>query len=114
MKYSGNGVFDRRILNRLFGKKKSRPDAECWELENFCRETIMGSGFAFKRWGDFCLFQQEYGSPAKLFAKLYNNRVGQWLVFEKYEGANRYSWWDDAVSASGISFTKRVSDWVDY
>ena len=114
MKYSGNGVFDRRILNRLFGKKKSRPDAECWELENFCRETIIGSGFEFKHWGDFCEFQQEYGAPANFFAKLYDNREGQWLVFEKHEKVNRYSWWDNAVSTSGITFTRRVSEWVDY
>ena len=114
MKFAGNGIFSRRDLNRWFGEKPRRPDAECWELERFVAGIIAGSGFEFKCWGDFCDFQQKYGNVSTLFKSLYENKQGDWPVFETHEGKTRYAWWSDAESTSGIEFSKRVSEWVEF
>ena len=53
-------LFDRRILNKLFGQKSGRTNAECWGLEKFVRKIITGSGWECKTWHDFAAFNKHF------------------------------------------------------
>ena len=47
-KFAGNSRMRRTELNKIYGNKKARPDAECFEKDAFAVNTIMGSGFDFR------------------------------------------------------------------
>ena len=106
MKYSRNNgaIFDRRILSRWFGKKNGRPDAECWELEHFIRNTMCGCGWDIKWWCDVCKFNQEFGVgyvkrlPEWLAA--HQQETEKWAVIEKQEGKTVWAFFTNGIRAS--------------
>ena len=125
MKYRSE-VFDRKTLNRIFGRKGRQSDGECWKLHEFIVGTIIGSGYECKVWRDFCVFQQTFKAPAasrrgqqSLIAKLYDERTTRgtdcWPVFQVKDIKNEagdivttsqeYGWFQNGM---------RVSDWIEY
>ena len=78
-RYNG-AIFDRRMLSKWFGKKNKRPDDECWELEWFIRNTLCGSDWEVKCWGDICDWNQKYGTD-------YLKRLPEWYAEHKASGS---------------------------
>ena len=108
MKYSRNNgaIFDRRMLSRWFGKENGRPAKECWELEWFIRNFMVGSWGEAKYWGDFCDFNQRFetGYIKKLPEWLAENRQEneKWAVIEKQDGKTVWAYFTNGI---------RVSEW---
>ena len=111
MKYSrkNDAIFDRRILSRWFGKKNGRPDDEAWELEWFIRNFISGCGWDVKRYGDFAVFNQEFGTgyikklPEWFAAN--QQETEKWAVIEKQEGKTVWAYFTNGI---------RASEWEDF
>jgi hypothetical protein len=100
-KYSKkNGcVLNRGDLNWIFGKKTGRPDAECWEMQNWLRDTIAGSDvglsgyFYIQGFGDVAEFMRTCGITQEVLRKWFAQRRGSyWVVVEKQNDAYVWSW----------------------
>ena len=109
-KYQGN-VLGRRMLSRVFGKKVGRPDAECWTLERFVRDTMTGCGWDCRDVHDFWAFNKEFlgfTKPWKIDAwqrwlETSDPEAGIWCVAEKQDGKSVW-----AVFTKGL----RTTDWT--
>jgi len=95
MKFAGNGRLNRRDLNRFFGKKKARPDEECWRMDAFLVNTMSGCGWDLKWVHDLCLFLKEYNIPnSKIqswFAQ-HDEKDPTWVVVEKQNDKVVWTW----------------------
>lgn len=88
MKFAGRGRVNRRDLNWLFGKKTGRPDAECWVLEKFLVNTIMGNSEC-KDITDVKIFMHEYGIKPTHWRKWFASHNPDdlyWVVVETQMG----------------------------
>ena len=114
-KYAGNYRMTRTILNRIFGKKTKRPDAECIEKDNFAVNTIMGCGFDFKGRNpgfEYYEFQKYY--EFKITPEVWNRLLAQhksagsdpglcWPIFEKREDNVVVAWFQNSML---------ISEWI--
>ena len=106
MKYSRNNgaLYDRKILSRWFGKKNGRPDDESWKLEWFIRNFISGCGWDVKWYGDFAIFNQEFGvGYVKRLPEWFaanQQETEKWAVIEKQEGKTVWAYFTNGIRAS--------------
>ena len=110
MKYAGNGIFDRRMLSSLFGKKNRRPDAECWAIEKFVSSAVIGSGFEFKTMRNFAAFARNFAIRIKMLRELYADQKGDRVAFEVDQGRCRYAWFQDGDGGTSVQTT----EWTTY
>ena len=100
-KYStANGSrLSRRTLSAIFGRKNARPNNECWELENFVRDTLAGSDeplasgeFYIQGPGDLYEFNLRCGIHDVIWQKWFAERETGWPVVEKQNDAYVWAW----------------------
>lgn len=98
---NNGAIFNRRELNKLFGKKTGRPDAECWELQNFIHNFQSGCDWDH----DLLNFVRHYGSETmKMLPVWYakHKEDGWWAVVEKQAGKTVFAYFKNSI---------RCSDW---
>ena len=107
VKYARDGTLDRRILNRLFGQKNARPDAECWDLEAFIRNTMSGCGWDMKERQHFWEFCTTFGiqvavSPQwRVWFEGSDPEDDKWAVIEKNgDDPARWAWFHKSMMVS--------------
>ena len=108
---SANGCrLDRRFLSRMFGKKNARPDAECWALENFLRDTLAGCDVGLQSgnfyidgpW-DVCAFNKTVGMTRGLWQAWFADRENGWPVVEKQNDVYVWTWFKSS---------RQMGNWV--
>ena len=104
VKYAGNGRLDRRLLNRCFGQKNARPDAECWDLEAFVVNTMSGCGWDCRSGYDLLMFCKEfditlYARPNIWFRWFAGSapKEDKWAVVEKRDGVPMWCWFQKSM-----------------
>ena len=113
VKFAGNSRLTRKDLNKIFGTKVSRPDAECFELDAFVVNFAMGSGRDIKGFWDVLDLNDDYNHT--LTPAVWNSWFEQhtaaggeddakcWPVVENRHGNVVVGWFQRSML---------ISDWV--
>lgn len=100
-KYSKNAVLSRKTLSVIFTKKNKRPDAECWELENFVVSTVARfdlekPNFTVTHAGDVYELVCTCGVTPKVWQQWFAQRQNGWPVVKQQNGISVWAWFQSS------------------
>ena len=97
-------------LNRIVGKKNSRPENECWEWDKFIVGVIAGSDIAIPKdsfYIQHCdqvhYFNLVCGVTTEVWQYWFANKANGWPVIEKQNGTYVWSW---------FKTSRQMGEWV--
>ena len=104
-KYARDSRLGRRFLNRIFGKVNRRPDEQCWDLEAFIRNVMMGIDLAgdVRHAGDVHRFNMDAGVTPAVWQGWFANKENGWPVVEKQGDSYVWTWFQTS---------RQMGEWV--